>query len=184
VIGEGRGSSGVETGGERLETMEGSVHMAKRRSVEESYGGTVDLRSAKVGDRVGALPFVVTEEMVQRNAWANDDYHPWYLDGSPFGGRIVSPVFLASFDAHLFYGYYAYPEGGALFAKQEFEYLKPLLVGEPYVMSGEVVEIYERKGRTFYRLAISVTDNSGEEHMRMVKTIAAPVTPDGTEQTT
>jgi acyl dehydratase len=145
--------------------------------MEESYRGTVELTSAKVGDDVGSLPFVVTEEMVERNAWANDDYHPWYLDGSPFGGRIVSPTFLASFDAHLFYGYYAYPEGASLFAKQEFEYVKPLLVGEPYVMGGRMIEIYERKGRTFYRLAISVTDNDGEEYLRMIKTIAAPVTP-------
>jgi acyl dehydratase len=149
----------------------------KRQSVEESYRGTVELASAKVGDDVGSLPFLVTDEMVERNAWANDDYHPWYLDGSPFGGRIVSPTFLASFDAHLFYGYYAYPPGGSLFAKQEFEYVKPLLVGEPYVMSGRIVEIYERKGRSFYRLAISVTSHDGEEHMRMIKTIAAPVTP-------
>jgi acyl dehydratase len=154
----------------------------KRRSVEESYRGTVALSSAKVGDEVGSLPFVVTEEMAERNAWATDDYNPWYVDGSPFGGRIVSPVFLASFDAHLFYGYYAYPDGGSLFAKQEFEYLKPLLIGEPYVMSGRVAEIYERKGRTFYRLAISVTNGDGEEHMRMVKTIAWPVTPRATEE--
>jgi acyl dehydratase len=145
--------------------------------VEESYHGTVDLRSAKVGDQVGTLPFLVTEEMVERNAWATDDYHPWYLDGSPFGGRIVSPTFLTLLDSHLFYGYYAYPEDGSLFAKQEFEYVRPLLVGLPYLMSGELVEVYERKGRTFYRLGITVTDPEGEVHMRMVKTLAAPVTP-------
>jgi acyl dehydratase len=163
--------------------MEGA-RMEKRKSMEESYRGRVALHSAKVGDEVGCLPFVVTEEMVERNAWATDDYNPWYLEASPFGGRIVSPVFLASFDAHLFYGYYAYPEGGSLFAKQEFDYVKPILVGQPYTMTGRVVEIYERKGRTFYRLDISVTDDHDEEHLRMIKTIAWPVTARATEPTT
>jgi acyl dehydratase len=118
--------------------------------------------------------------MVERNAWANDDYNPWYMEDSPFGGRIISPVFLASFDAQVFYSYYAYPAGGSLFAKQEFHYIRPVLVGQPYTMHGELVETYQRRGRTFFRAGISVVDAAGEEVMRMIKTIAAPVrAPDG-----
>ena len=123
------------------------------------------------------MDFVVTEEMVERNAWANDDYNPWYMDDSPWGGRIVSPVFLASFDARLFYGHYAYPQGGSLFAKQEFEYIEPVKVGRRYSIVGRLADIYERKGRTFYRATMSVRDDSGREVMRMAKVVAAPVTP-------
>ena len=149
--------------------------MSATKTAEELYTGTVDLRSARVGDQVGSLAFTVSSEMMARNAWANDDYHPWYVEDSPYGGRIVSPVYLAAFDARLFYGYYAYPEGGSLFAKQEFEYLRPLLADVEYVMEGTLAEIYERKGRTFYRLAIVVRDGAGVEHLRMLKTIAWPV---------
>jgi acyl dehydratase len=151
--------------------------VSERKSVEQLYPGTHDLADAQVGDQLGSLEFVITEEMVERNAWANDDYNPWYMDGSPFGGRIASPVFLASFDARIFYGYYAYPAGGSLFAKQEFHYLRPILVGERYTMSGELVERYERKGRTFYRTRMVVRDAAGEEVMWMVKTVATPVRP-------
>src|ERR1700722_101820 len=149
--------------------------MSTGKAAEDLYAGTVDLRSARVGDQVGSLAFTVSSEMVARNAWANDDYHPWYVEDSPYGGRIVSPVYLASFDARLFYGYYAYPEGGSLFAKQEFEYLRPLLADVEYVMEGTLAEIYERKGRTFYRLAKVGRDGAGVEHLRMLKTIAWPV---------
>jgi acyl dehydratase len=147
------------------------------RTIEREYGGTHDLFDAAVGDALGSLDFVVTDEMVRRNAWANDDYNPWYLDASPFGDRIASPVIVASFDARLFYGHFAYPKGGSLFAKQEFEYLRPLFVGERYTLSGSVVEIYERKGRTFYRIGMTVIDGSGVEVLRLGKTIAAPVNP-------
>jgi acyl dehydratase len=142
------------------------------------FEGTKDLSTARVGDNLGSLEFTITAEMVERNAWANDDYNPWYMTDSPFGGRIASPVTPLAFDGDLFYGYYAYPSGGNLFAKQEFEFSKPLMVGETYSLFGRLVEIYHRNGRTFYRVEISVTDKAGVEVMRMFKTNASPVHPD------
>jgi acyl dehydratase len=151
--------------------------MAERKTVEQLYAGTHDLAEARVGDILGSLEFVITEDMVERNAWANDDYNPWYMEDSPFGGRMASPVYLASFDAQLFYGYYAYPTGGSLFAKQEFEYFGPIRIGERYTISASLAEIYQRKGRTFYKTTESVRDANGTEVMRMAKTVAAPVKP-------
>jgi acyl dehydratase len=151
--------------------------VTERKTVEQLYGGSHPLFDARIGDDLGSREFVITEEMVERNAWATDDYNPWYMDESPFGGRIVSPTYLASFDAQLFYGHYAYPVGGSLFAKQEFEYLAPIRIGQRYRMSGTLVDIYKRRGRTFFKAAMSVTDERGQEVMRMAKTVAAPVRP-------
>jgi acyl dehydratase len=151
--------------------------MPERKTVEQLYTGTHDLFGAQIGDELGSLDFRLTEDMVERNAWAIDDYNPWYMDDSPFGGRIASPTYLASFDARIFYGYYAYPAGGSLFAQQDFEYFAPIRVGEQYSMSGRLVDIYERRGRTFFKAEMSVRDASGTEVMRMTKVVAAPVQP-------
>lgn len=151
--------------------------MTERKTAEQLYTGTHTLADAHVGDKLGSLDFVITAEQVERNAWANDDYNPWYMEDSPFGGRIISPVLLASFDARLFYGYYSYPPGGSLFAKQEFEYLVPLRIGESYTMTGTLIDMYRRKGRTFFVAGMSVTDGQGTEVMRMSKTVATPVQP-------
>jgi|HubBroStandDraft_3_1064219.scaffolds.fasta_scaffold00380_5 acyl dehydratase len=151
--------------------------MTERKTAEQLYTGTHALSDAQVGDKLGSLDFVITAEQVERNAWANDDYNPWYMDDSPFGGRIISPVYLASFDARLFYGYYSYPPGGSLFAKQEFDYLVPLRIGVPYTMTGTLIDIYRRRGRTFFVAGMSVTDPDGTEVMRMSKTVATPVRP-------
>jgi len=167
---------GASTGSEDGVPDEGEM-MAERKTVEQLYAGTHDLFQARIGDALGSREFVITEEMVERNAWANDDYNPWYMDDSPFGGRIISPVYLASFDAQLFYGYYAYPAGGSLFAKQEFEYFAPVKIGERYTMTGTLVDIYKRRGRTFFKARIMVTDRDGNEVMCMHKTVAAPVRP-------
>lgn len=151
--------------------------MTERKPLEQLYSGTHDLIEARVGDDLGSRDFTITEDMVERNAWANDDYNPWYMQESPFGGRIVSPTYLASFDALLFYGYYAYPTGGSLFAKQEFEYITPVRIGEPYTMRGTLVDVYKRRGRTFFKAEMSIVDARGIEVMRMTKTVAAPVQP-------
>jgi acyl dehydratase len=151
--------------------------MTERKTAEQLYTGTHALADAHVGDKLGSLDFVITAEQVERNAWANDDYNPWYMEDSPFGGRIISTVLLASFDARLFYGYYSYPPGGSLFAKQEFEYLVPLRIGESYTMTGTLIDMYRRKGRTFFVAGMSVTDGQGTEVMRMSKTVATPVQP-------
>jgi acyl dehydratase len=151
--------------------------MTERKTAEELYRGTHPLTEAVVGDQLGSAEFVISDEQIERNAWANDDYNPWYMDDSLFGGRIITPVFLASFDATLFWGYYKYPAEASLFAKQEFEYLVPLRTGETYTMTATLADIYKRRGRTFYVSHMSVTDADGTEVMRMAKTVATPVRP-------
>jgi acyl dehydratase len=143
----------------------------------ELFKGKRDLATATVGDDLGSLQFTITAELVERTAWANDDYNPWYMQGSPFGGRIASPAAALAFDGTLFYDYYKYPEGGSLFAKQEFEFIQPLLIGHTYTMSGKLIEIYKRKGRTFYRVELSIRDATGMEVMKMFKINATPVHP-------
>jgi acyl dehydratase len=115
--------------------------------------------------------------MAERAAWANDDYNPWYLVDSPFGGRIASPTAPLAFDGGMFYDYYKYPEGGSLFAKQEFEFIKPVHIGETYTLTGTLLDSYPRKGRTFYKMGVSIRDKDGVEVMRMAKTVATPVKP-------
>jgi hypothetical protein len=150
--------------------------LSARRPAETTYRGTHDLAQARAGDDLGTFEITVGEDAVDRNAWANDDYHPWYMEGSPFGGRLVPLTYLSMFDGpELFYGYYGYPPEGSLFAKQEFEYLKPLVAGRTYRMHGRIADVYERRGRTWLRMEVSVTDADGDEVMRMAKMMAWPV---------
>jgi hypothetical protein len=142
----------------------------KQALATAGYTGTHDLFQAKVGDELGFREVVIKRALVERIAWANDDYNPWYMERSPWGGRLITP-------ASLGLGYYAYPPGGSLFAKEEFEYLKPVKVGQKYRITGRLVERYARKGRDFFVAGFSVTDKNGVEVMRMRKTVAAPVTP-------
>jgi acyl dehydratase len=148
-----------------------------KKAEHEKFKGTKDLADAQIGDLIGEIEFVVTPEMVERFSWAMDDYNPWYLVDSPFGGRIAAPTVPLTFDGSMFYDYYKYPEGGSLFAKQEFEFLAPIKVGKKYRLRGTLIDTYPRKGRTFFKMGVSITNEEDIEVLRMVKTVATPVNP-------
>jgi acyl dehydratase len=154
------------------------------KAEHELFKGTKDLADAEVGELIGVIDFVVTRAMVNRTAWAMDDYNPWYMEDSPFGGPIATPTAPLEFDGPMFYDYYKYPTGGSLFAKQEFEFIRPVKVGEPYKLTGRLQSTYRKRGRTYFEMGVSITDSSGTEVIKMVKTIATPVTPVADEETT
>jgi acyl dehydratase len=152
--------------------------MAEERKAEhELFKGTKDLATAEIGDVIGSIEFVVTEDLVNRITWALDDYNPWYLEDSPFGERIAPPTAPLQFDGTIFYDFYAYPSGGSLFAKQEFEFIRPVVIGKTYRLTGTLIDMYKRKGRNFFKMGVSITDPDGVEVMRMAKTVATPVKP-------
>lgn len=152
--------------------------MAERAKAEhELFKGTKPLEKAEIGEQIGVVEFVIPQEMVERHAWAMDDYNPWYFEDSPFGGRIAAPTAPLAYDGNMFYDYYRYPEGGSLFAKQEFEFLAPLCPGQKYTATGHLIDKYPRRGRTFFKMGVSVVDSEGNEVVRMAKTVATPVKP-------
>ena len=140
------------------------------------HRGTHDLLKAKIGDEFEPIEIVVTEEMVERNAFANDDYNPWYMEDSPFGGRIASPTFLTFHESRIFRGYYAIPPGGSLHQKLEIEFINPLKVGKKLKMSGKLVDRYNKRGRDYFVAEYLVVDEDGAEIIRMGKIRAVPVT--------
>ena len=138
--------------------------------------GTHDLLKAEIGDEFEPGEITITEEMVERNAWVSDDYNPWYMEDSPFGGRIASPVFLS--DPALpaiFWGYYAFPSGGALHASQEINFINPLKIGKKIKVTGKLVDRYHKRGRDWFVAEYLAVDEDGTEIVRMRRTETTPV---------
>ncbi len=142
--------------------------------MSEQPRATHDLFKAAIGDEFTPLEFIITEEMVDRNAWANDDYNPWYMEDSPFGGRIASPTFLAHQYLELFHGHYYDPPGGGLYPRQEFEFINPIRIGKKIRVTGRLIDRYPKKGREYFVSEILATDEDGTEIVRMHGTMAYP----------
>ena len=154
-----------------------AVAKAKERLLEElrRQTGTHDLLGAEIGHETEPVDMIITEEMAERHSWANDDYNPWYLENSPFGGRIISPTFLA-YDADIMlWNYFALPEGYGVWAKQEFEFINALRVGKRIRITCRISDKVHKRGRDHITFEFLVIDEDGLEVLRMRMTHAFPL---------
>ncbi len=142
---------------------------------ELRFAGTHDLLQAEIGEEITPVEMVITEEMVERQAWANDDYNPWYMKDSPFGGRIAPPTFLSYDTDIMIWNHFVLPEGKGVWAKQEFEFIKPLRVGQKIRITGKVTDKTPKRGRDHISFEFTVTEEDGSEVVRMRSVQAFPL---------
>jgi acyl dehydratase len=108
--------------------------------------------SAEVGETFGPLEMVVDDHKIKAFAFTQDDYHPWYFSGSPFGGRIGHSALLAN-DLlqlyHLNYAEYGASRSVGLHTGEELWFHAPVFLDEKVVMEGHYVDKYERRGKGY-----------------------------------
>ncbi len=136
--------------------------------------GTRDPWKAEIGAELEPMEVTLSEQLVGRRLWTNDSYNPWYMEDSPFGGRIVPPTMLALVQIPMIWGFYTLPPGGSVNAGQEFECLHPVRMGARIRVTGKLVGRYERKGRTLFAFEFSAYDETGTEVVHMKRTVATP----------
>ena len=110
-----------------------------------------------VGRTFRTLEYAVTPELVREFMEAVGDRHPLYWDETSIQknrpGFLIAPPGLAAIYARLSYLQdHSMPSGGVL-AKQEFEFQRPIRLGETLRVEAKVVDSYldekERKRVTF-----------------------------------
>jgi len=111
-----------------------------------------------VGRTFRPLEYPITQELVKGFMETVGDRHPLYWDEafalkSSLGSPIVPPGLAAIYARLSYLQDYTMPSGGVL-AKQEFEFLRPIWVGDTLKVEAKVVESYldekERKRVTFF----------------------------------
>lgn len=124
----------------------------------------------QIGEEFGPVEGILSELKLKLHAFAVDDYHPWYFQGSPFGARIGHPTLLATDILMLFtLNYDANPptfEGG-LHARNELEFLRPVFVGHKVTIRGRTTEKYQKRAQHYRVLEGEVLDQAGEVCLRM-----------------
>ena len=86
--------------------------------------------------------------MVQRFADSVGDHHPWYFGPSPFGGPVVPALFF-HFEPFRHQGWFLSNRHGTLFAKQEWQFFAPAMVGRRVRTHAIVVDRYTRRHRQY-----------------------------------
>lgn len=109
---------------------------------------------------------LVERGAVKKFAEAIGDPHPIYIDrefasNTKYKTNIAPPTFPITFD----YGRIqdsGLPKAGLIHGEQEFEYVRPLFVGEEVYCYSKVIDYYEKQGSNG-TLGFMVRKNSGED---------------------
>ena len=125
----------------------------------------------QVGEEYGPIVYTVTDELIRSYVEATEDAHPWYLDGSPFGGRIAPPTLTAGDGPVLLISTKGYSSG--LLARQDAEFFAPVKLGDTISVRGRLAEKYTKRGRRYIAFEYEGTDQRGERvfHQRITQTV-------------
>lgn len=134
------------------------------KEIDEYGVHNADLHQAKVGEELGPLEYIVSEEKLRYYADAADDHDSWFFHESPFGGRIVHPTIVANDYALVMATKYSL--AGAVHAKAAHEFINPIRFGERLKVKGMIVDIYNKRGRDFL---IIETVTVGEDGVELVR---------------
>jgi acyl dehydratase len=123
-----------------------------------------NFETIQIGEILGEKEVVVTDDLVRTCAHAIESAHPWYIEASPFGGRIAPSTFfdndtLRTLDEQ-------YERFGSIHAKQSWEFKQPLRVGTKVTFTVKVVDKYIRRERPYLVMELRVVDEQGVEICR------------------
>ena len=127
-----------------------------------------------VGEEFGPLDIVISEQAVKSYMYAIDDYHPWYSQGSPLGGRIAPTTLLTRPLLDLVYLEYDATLLRAVHVREELELFGPAKVGQRVTLRGRVTDKFVKRGEPYVVFAGEATDEAGKTLIRVKATEMFP----------
>ncbi len=116
----------------------------------------------EVGEELGPISVAVDDHKIKAFAYAVDDYDPAYMVRRPTGDRIGHPALLCNDLFHVRKSKYDYNTGEAgLHAKQEYEFLNSVRLGQTITLTGRFVDKYIRREKTYIVFEAEGTDEDG-----------------------
>lgn len=127
-----------------------------------------------LGEEIGPLEIVVDEQRVRNFAYAVDDFNPWYLWDSPFGGPVAPPSLLSRDDpefAIVWGRKYDQASDRALAAKFELRSLEPIKVGQRVLLRASYVDRYVKRGKGYVVRELEVRAVDGGRRLAWSRTV-------------
>ncbi len=129
---------------------------------------TFDYDTIQIGEVLGQKQVEITDEMIRSYCEAIETSHPWYLDDSPFGGRIAPATIFGDDTLRILDEQYA--RFGSIHAKQAWEFTYPARLGHTVTLTVTVVDKFVRRERPYIVMEMAAVDDEGIELCRSLHT--------------
>lgn len=122
----------------------------------------------EAGEEFEPLEFIVTSELNQQYLYAEEDFHPRYIEGDEEGSPLVHPGLLFNMSNNTRSPSFYLPAGWAeVHVAEETEFLNPARVGKKNLVTWKVVKVFKNvTGKPWQILDISIVDEDGRQIMR------------------
>jgi acyl dehydratase len=140
---------------------------SKARVAEDAHGRRAEFDEIVVGQVLGEMDWVVTEEMIDTQCAIDADYDVWYSLASPWGGRVAPPQI--SYRPPRWLLSRTYNVRG-LFYRWEMENLRPIRPGVTLRVRAQVSDKYVKNEREFVVYEAQATDPEGNVVFRTRRT--------------
>jgi hypothetical protein len=114
----------------------------------------------QVGLKVGPLTYTITPDMVADFCAALPTGTAPYAAGAADKAAVMPPTLLTTDYVALLHGQLEL--GWGLMARHSLKIRHPIRVGETVIVTGEITDKYERKGRHYWTLRYEVRNADGE----------------------
>lgn len=143
----------------------------------------IPFESIRVGEELGPIDGIVSEEAVRHYREDFSDGNPWYSGPSPFGGPVAPPAFMAGLTAFRLLAT-KFNARATIGARTSHSNLVPLPVGQRMITKGRIAGKYIRRGLEYVVITSTSYSEDGTalrhstDHI-LLSLERAEVTPDG-----
>jgi hypothetical protein len=116
-----------------------------------------NLRSLRVGYKLGPFEYTITREMADMHLAAIDNQEPLFKNFSAAGPRMIPPCFTTRDYIYLLVQKNVWGSGGIL-THQESEFYNPGRIGQRVVCTGMIAERYVKKGSHYLVIEYQIDD--------------------------
>ena len=125
----------------------------------DEHGQRATFDDIEIGKDLGEIEWTVSEADIEKQCMVDDDYHPWFMGDSPYGGRIAPPQIQYRPPRWLLSRNYNIR---GVFYKWEFENAKPIKPNVKIKVTGRITNKWMKKGREFVEFETVAHDDAGD----------------------
>jgi len=124
--------------------------------------------SIRIGEVLGRRDVTITGDMIATCADAIESSHPWYREGSPWGGPVAPPTIFDNESLRMLDE--QYDRFGSIHAKQSWEFHRPVRLGERVTLRVAIVDKYVRRERPYLVMELIAVNAGGQLVCRSLHT--------------
>lgn len=120
---------------------------------------TFSAATVVIGEELGRREISVTRDLVTTCMGAIESARDWYCGDSPWGGSIAPPTFFDNDTLRLLDQ--RYERFGSIHARQSWEFLRAVHLGERVTVVVRVVDKFEKRGGDYVVMELVASDAQG-----------------------